>query len=90
MDKIHKNVYNIHKQASSKESVMKNYFSYFSAKTYVVGTQKNRLNETVLLRTQNTVMFRLMGKKIIIILIKKILILTYANMCSEYSLEVSH
>ena len=31
----------------------KNIFSYFSAKTYVVGTQKNCLNETVLLRTQN-------------------------------------
>ena len=28
---------------------MKNLFSYFSTKTYVVGTQKNRLNETVLL-----------------------------------------
>ena len=27
--------------------------SYFSAKTYVVGTQKNRLNEMVLLSTQN-------------------------------------
>ena len=26
----------------------------FSSKTYVVGTQKNRLNETVLLSTQNT------------------------------------
>ena len=24
----------------------KKYFSYFSTKTYVVGTQKNRLNET--------------------------------------------
>ena len=24
----------------------KNYFSYFSTKTYVVGTQKNRLNKT--------------------------------------------
>ena len=31
-----------------------NYFLYFSSKTYVVGTQKNRLNETVLLSTQNT------------------------------------
>ena len=31
-----------------------NIFSYFSAKTYVVGTQKNRLNETVLWSTQNT------------------------------------
>ena len=29
-------------------------FSYFSTKAYVVGTQKNRLNETVLLITQNT------------------------------------
>ena len=26
---------------------------YFSSKTHVVGTQKNRLNETVLLSTQN-------------------------------------
>ena len=31
----------------------KNYFSYSSTETYVVGTQKNRLNETVLLSTQN-------------------------------------
>ena len=30
-----------------------NFFSYFSTKTYVVGTQKNHLNETVLLSTQN-------------------------------------
>ena len=28
-------------------------FFYFSAKTYVVGTQKNCLNEIVLLSTQN-------------------------------------
>ena len=32
---------------------LENYFLYFSFKTYVVGTQKNRLNETVLLRAQN-------------------------------------
>ena len=32
-------------------------FSYISTKTYVVGTQKHRLNETVLLSTQN-----IMGK----------------------------
>ena len=31
-----------------------NYFCYFSTKTYVVGTQKNRLNETILLSNQNT------------------------------------
>ena len=29
------------------------FFSYFSTKTYVVGTQKNRLDEKVLLSTQN-------------------------------------
>ena len=29
------------------------FFSYFSTKTYVVGTQKSGLNETVLLSTQN-------------------------------------
>ena len=33
-------------------SVKKKIF-YFSTKTYVVGTQKNRLNETVLLSTKN-------------------------------------
>ena len=38
-----------------KECVAKNYFSYFSSKTYVVGTQKNRLNKMVLLSTQKYV-----------------------------------
>ena len=33
--------------------VSENKISYLSAKTYVVGTQKNRLNETVLSSTQN-------------------------------------
>ena len=37
-----------------KSAYLKKYFLYFSSKTYVVGTQKNRLNETVLLSTQNT------------------------------------
>ena len=32
-----------------------NIFFYFSTKTYVVGTQKNRLNKTVLLSTQKQV-----------------------------------
>ena len=32
----------------------RNILSYFSTKTYVAGSQKNRLNETVLLSTQNT------------------------------------
>ena len=31
----------------------KKLFSYFSTETYIVGTQKNRLNETDLLITQN-------------------------------------
>ena len=35
------------------ETETKSYFCYFSAKTDVVGTQKNRLDETVLLSTQN-------------------------------------
>ena len=33
---------------------MENYFSYFSTKTYDVGAKKNRLNEMILLSTQNT------------------------------------
>ena len=45
---------------------MKIKFSYFSNKTYVVGTQKNRLNETVFLSTQN--MLKLKGRKIFTIL----------------------
>ena len=45
-------------------------------KTYVVGTQKNRLTETVLLTTQN--MFKLIGKEINAILgAQSILIWTY-------------
>ena len=32
-------------------------FFYFSTKTYVVGTQKNRLDATVLLSTQNTCLY---------------------------------
>ena len=42
-------------------------FFYFSTKTYVIGTQKNRLNETVLLSTQKQ-MVKLMSKKILTIL----------------------
>ena len=48
-----------------------NYFWYFSTKANVVGTQKNRLNETVLLSTQN--MFSLLGKKIFAFLRSKFL-----------------
>ena len=35
------------------EFVSEKLFSYFSTNTYVMGTQKNCLNETVLLSTQN-------------------------------------
>ena len=45
-------------QASIVECVLENFFLYFSSKTYVVGTQKNRLNE----------MDKKMDKKIIAIL----------------------
>ena len=34
-------------QAHDKEGVIKYLFSYYSVKTYVVGAQMNRLNETV-------------------------------------------
>ena len=44
---------NIFGKDSRYKRVIKNYLSYFSTKTYVVGTPKNRLNETVLLGTQN-------------------------------------
>ena len=40
----------------------KTIFSYFSTKTYVVGTQENRLNETVLLSTQKTCLNRWIRK----------------------------
>ena len=40
-------------QAFSQECVTEKLFSYFSTNIYVVGTQKNRLNETILLRTHN-------------------------------------
>ena len=51
------------------QCVIENYISYmyFLTKTYVVGTQKNRFNETVLLSTQNTCL-NCLGQKIVIIL----------------------
>ena len=42
---------NISQVTSRQECVLENYFLYFSSKAYVVGTQKKRLNETVLLST---------------------------------------
>ena len=40
-------------EAGLKLCVTEKWFSYFPIKTYVVGAQKNRLNETVLLSPQN-------------------------------------
>ena len=45
--------FNMFLQDFSYECLTENKFSYFSTKTYVVGTQKNRLIETVLLSIQN-------------------------------------
>ena len=81
-DKHGKNAYccNFAKIGASQGNLsFENSFSYSSTKTYVVGTQKNRLNETVLLSTQN-IMFILLGKKMITILRSKILLnWTYAK-----------
>ena len=50
----------------------KKYVSFFSTKTNVVVTHKNRLNETILLRLKT---LKLMGKKIFTILRSKISLL---------------
>ena len=44
----------IFNRALVKSVLTEQSFSYFLTKTYVVGTQKNRLNETTLLSTKNT------------------------------------
>ena len=48
-----KKFYNLETRPPDKCMIIENYISCFSTKTYVVGTQKYRLNETVLLSTQN-------------------------------------
>ena len=53
-------------QDYSYECLQSNKLSHFSTKTYVVGTQKNCRNETVLLNT--TYRLNLMCKKILTIL----------------------
>ena len=50
-----------------------NKISFFPIKTYVVGTQKNCLDETVLLSTQN--ILKLIGKEIFTILRSKMLLI---------------
>ena len=63
-------------QLAPGKTLMHNFFCYFSTETYVVGTQKNRLNGTVLFSTQNIIhcMLKLMGKKIFTILCLKMLL----------------
>ena len=39
---------NLHDGILLQERTIKDYFSYFSTKTYIVDTQKNHLNEMVL------------------------------------------
>ena len=51
-----------HSQPPDRSVYLNFIFSYFSTKAHVVGTQKNRLDETVLLNTKNV--FKLMDKKI--------------------------
>ena len=51
MDKFWKTLEKIPGLSFKRECVMPNEFSYYSTKTCAVGTQKNHLNETVLLST---------------------------------------
>ena len=46
--------YSDFKDRPPDRSVYGKLFSLFLIQTYVMGTQKNRLNETVLLSTENT------------------------------------
>ena len=43
----------VHTPLVYNKSVYQKNISYYSHKTFVVGTQKNHLNETVLLSTRN-------------------------------------
>ena len=62
-------------------TVIEKYYLNFSTKTYIVGTQKNRFNETVHLSTQNR--FKLMGRKIISIL-QSLVLRNWANVYSFF------
>ena len=67
-------------------TVIEKYYLNFSTKTYIVGTQKNRFNEMVLLSTQN--MFNLMGRKIISIL-QSLVLRNWAYVYSFFFLRIS-
>ena len=57
------------------------FFSYFSTKTYVVGTQKNCLNEAVLEHPKH--MLKNMGKKIFTVLVT-LFVFVKLNLCFQY------
>ena len=54
---------NLGSRSLVKSAQLKIIFSYFFTKTYIVGTQKNGLNEKVHLITKKDI-FKLMGKEI--------------------------
>ena len=56
------------------KSATQNIIVLFLNQTYVVGTQKNRLDETILFSSQKH-MLKLMGKKIFTILLSKMLLI---------------
>ena len=68
-------------QTSRSECAIDNYFSYFSTKTCVVGTEKNRLNEMFLLSTQNTCLNRQIRKYLVI----KMFCFSGPMICDEYN-----
>ena len=48
--------------ASRLEYIIKNSIPYLSTKIFLVGTQRNPLNQTILLRSQMNFKFKLMAK----------------------------
>ena len=64
------------------------FFSYFSTKPYVAGTQKNRLNETVPLGTQKTL--KLIGRKYLQFYAQNVVYLKlYSTQCGNRGSYVS-
>ena len=65
------------------------FFSYFSTKTYVIGTQKNRLNEAVLLSTKSHVQIEELEIKIKQVYAKIFLSGSLLNLLSLYKSNAS-
>ena len=64
---------------------MENYFYYFSIKTYVVGTKMNLFNETVLLKTKNTLFNVLIMETSQFLCYERLLNLTYVAYKNAFS-----